>query len=119
MSSARFALPQRTLTLTLSTSHPHKHIPTHISSIDTDPSIYKGADVLVIPTHGEGWGRPQLEAMAMGLPVITTKWVAGIIGGRWVCMGCEGEGGGLGGVGWGGSGRFSRQVSGWGQGCRF
>ncbi|WIA14538.1 hypothetical protein OEZ85_003055 [Tetradesmus obliquus] len=36
--------------------------------------VYKAADVLVIPTHGEGWGRPQLEAMAMGLPVITTNW---------------------------------------------
>jgi glycosyltransferase involved in cell wall biosynthesis len=36
--------------------------------------VYRAADALVIPTHGEGWGRPQLEAMAMGLPVITTNW---------------------------------------------
>ncbi|KAL6744783.1 hypothetical protein V8C86DRAFT_3036364 [Haematococcus lacustris] len=31
-------------------------------------------DALVIPTHGEGWGRPQIEAMAMCLPVISTNW---------------------------------------------
>ncbi len=28
----------------------------------------------MIPTRGEGWGRPQMEAMAMGLPVISTNW---------------------------------------------
>ena len=28
----------------------------------------------MIPTHGEGWGRPQMEAMAMELPVISTNW---------------------------------------------
>lgn len=37
-------------------------------------AVYKLADALVIPTHGEGWGRPQIEAMSMGLPVITTNW---------------------------------------------
>jgi glycosyltransferase involved in cell wall biosynthesis len=37
-------------------------------------AVYKVADALVIPTHGEGWGRPQIEAMAMELPVITTNW---------------------------------------------
>jgi len=31
-------------------------------------------DALVVATHGEGWGRPQMEAAAMGLPVITTNW---------------------------------------------
>ena len=29
---------------------------------------------LVVPTRGEGWGRPQMEAMSMGLPVISTNW---------------------------------------------
>ncbi|KAF5837491.1 hypothetical protein DUNSADRAFT_4293 [Dunaliella salina] len=38
------------------------------------PSIYSSANCLVVPTHGEGWGRPQMEAMACGLPVITTNW---------------------------------------------
>ncbi|KAF5837492.1 hypothetical protein DUNSADRAFT_4293 [Dunaliella salina] len=41
------------------------------------PSIYSSANCLVVPTHGEGWGRPQMEAMACGLPVITTKWFEG------------------------------------------
>lgn len=36
--------------------------------------LYKSADALVIPTRGEGWGRPQMEAMAMELPVISTNW---------------------------------------------
>lgn len=33
-----------------------------------------GADAFVLASHGEGWGRPIVEAMAMGLPVITTNW---------------------------------------------
>ena len=35
-----------------------------------------GADAFVLPTHGEGWGRPIVEAMAMALPVIATNWSA-------------------------------------------
>lgn len=38
------------------------------------PSLYKSADCFVLPTHGEGWGLPTMEAMAMGLPTITTNW---------------------------------------------
>jgi glycosyltransferase involved in cell wall biosynthesis len=38
------------------------------------PSLYKGADAFVIPSRGEGWGRPHCEAMSMGLPVIATHW---------------------------------------------
>ena len=36
------------------------------------PSFYKTMDCLVLPTRGEGWGRPISEAMAMELPVIGT-----------------------------------------------
>jgi GT2 family glycosyltransferase len=39
-------------------------------------SIYRSADCFVLPTHGEGWGMPILEAMACGLPVIATDWSA-------------------------------------------
>lgn len=38
------------------------------------PNLYKSADCFVLPTHGEGWGLPTMEAMAMGLPTITTNW---------------------------------------------
>jgi glycosyltransferase involved in cell wall biosynthesis len=40
------------------------------------PSLYAAADCYVSPTRGEGWGRPFMEAMAVGLPVIATRWSA-------------------------------------------
>lgn len=48
-------------------------IDTHIPQIDL-PRLYKAADVFVLPSRGEGWGRPLVEAMSMGLPVIATNW---------------------------------------------
>ncbi len=37
--------------------------------------LYKKADCFVLPSHGEGFGLPAIEAMATGLPVITTNWL--------------------------------------------
>jgi len=37
-------------------------------------SLYRGVDCFVLPTRGEGWGMPIMEAMACGIPVITTRW---------------------------------------------
>ena len=38
------------------------------------PSLYATANAFVLPSRGEGWGRPHAEAMAMGLPVLATNW---------------------------------------------
>ena len=37
-------------------------------------SLYRSVDAFVLPTKGEGWGRPLFEAMALGLPAIGTHW---------------------------------------------
>lgn len=36
--------------------------------------LYAAADCFVLPTRGEGYGRPFLEALACELPVIATRW---------------------------------------------
>jgi glycosyltransferase involved in cell wall biosynthesis len=36
--------------------------------------LYAAADAFVLPTHGEGYGRPLLEALARELPVVATRW---------------------------------------------
>lgn len=43
---------------------------------DEIPSFYTAGDCYIIPTHGEGWNLPALEALSSGLPVITTDWSA-------------------------------------------
>ncbi|GAB4855189.1 hypothetical protein Ancab_023815 [Ancistrocladus abbreviatus] len=48
-------------------------IDAHIAQVDL-PRLYKSADAFVLPSRGEGWGRPVVEAMAMSLPVIATNW---------------------------------------------
>eukprot|EP00040_Diaphanoeca_grandis_P025030 m.138235 g.138235 ORF g.138235 m.138235 type:complete len:538 (+) comp29979_c0_seq2:51-1664(+) len=63
----------------------HQHdnpmwLPPTINLIDTHVPeeelvvLYKSVDCFVLPSRGEGWGRPHVEAMAMGLPVIATNW---------------------------------------------
>ena len=38
--------------------------------------LYQSVDCFVLPTRGEGWGMPILEAMACGVPAIATDWSA-------------------------------------------
>ena len=38
------------------------------------PALYAACDAFILPSRGEGWGRPYMEAMAMGLPTIGTRW---------------------------------------------
>ncbi|WP_273127126.1 glycosyltransferase [Bacillus weihaiensis] len=54
--------------------------PPHILLIDKEMTedeiiqLYCACDVFVLPTRGEGWGRPFMEAMALEIPVIATNW---------------------------------------------
>ncbi|MEF3307192.1 glycosyltransferase [Paenibacillus sp. GYB003] len=36
--------------------------------------LYRSCDCFVLPSRGEGWGRPFFEAMLMEMPVIGTAW---------------------------------------------
>eukprot|EP00435_Cladocopium_sp_Y103_P045128 s728_g12.t2 len=38
------------------------------------PKLFKAVDGFILPTHGEGWGLPLIEAMASGVPTISTGW---------------------------------------------
>ncbi|MHB8619038.1 MAG: glycosyltransferase [Chloroflexota bacterium] len=42
------------------------------------PALYRAAQAFVLPSRGEGWGRPLMEAMATALPTIGTRWSANL-----------------------------------------
>ena len=48
-------------------------LPEEIPMIDM-PKLYHAADAFVLPSRGEGWGLPYVEAMSMELPVLATNW---------------------------------------------
>jgi glycosyltransferase involved in cell wall biosynthesis len=41
---------------------------------DKVADLYRGCDVFVFPTKGEGWGFPLIEAAASGMPIITVAY---------------------------------------------
>ena len=59
-----------------------------LGRIDEDQmaDIYNGFDVFCLPTKGEGFGIPLIEAQACGVPVITTKTTTGpeLVGPGWL-----------------------------------
>jgi glycosyltransferase involved in cell wall biosynthesis len=38
------------------------------------PRLYAACDAFVLPSRGEAWGRPYMEALALGLPTIGPRW---------------------------------------------
>lgn len=67
--------------LTYGKSRPGSHIKRSVTVLPRVPekdyaAMFKAADSFVSASHGEGWGRPIVEAMAMELPVIATNWSA-------------------------------------------
>lgn len=38
------------------------------------PGLYAACDAFVLPSRGEAWGLPYIEAMACGLPTLGTRW---------------------------------------------
>jgi len=47
---------------------------TDSKSLEEMPCMMSEFDAFVLPTRGEGWGRPVMEAMAVGVPAIVTNW---------------------------------------------
>lgn len=47
----------------------------HLGKVPSEclPEIYRAADVLLLPSHDEGFGFPALEAMKCGLPVVASN----------------------------------------------
>ena len=39
-------------------------------------ALYQRCQIFLAPAYAEGWGRPIMEAAAMGLPIISTDWSA-------------------------------------------
>jgi glycosyltransferase involved in cell wall biosynthesis len=53
---------------------PHFCIITETVSEEDLVRVYRSMDAFVLPTRGEGWGLPTIQAMSMGMPTISTNW---------------------------------------------
>jgi glycosyltransferase involved in cell wall biosynthesis len=62
------------------TEHVHRRGLTNVNiwygelSLSDLSLLYQRHNVFVLPTKGEGWGLPLIEAAAAGLPIVTTMW---------------------------------------------
>lgn len=54
-------------------SRPKIYIDDSLLSTQDLAALYRTVDAFVLPSRGEGWGLPWLEAMASGLPTIATE----------------------------------------------
>jgi glycosyltransferase involved in cell wall biosynthesis len=52
---------------------PHVVVITHVVSDDDLVMLYRSCDAFVLPSRGEGWGLPIMQAMALAKPTITTR----------------------------------------------
>jgi glycosyltransferase involved in cell wall biosynthesis len=64
---------ERQLGVPLEKTPPILFIPGFIPNQDL-PRLYTSADCFVLPSRGEGWGRPYVEALCSETPVIATRW---------------------------------------------
>jgi glycosyltransferase involved in cell wall biosynthesis len=64
---------ERELHIPLEKTPPILLIPGLIPNQDL-PRLYTSADCFVLPSRGEGWGRPYAEALCSEMPVIATRW---------------------------------------------
>lgn len=71
---ARIEAFAKTLGLPEGKRLPRVHVMADERPVADMPSLFRSADCFVLPTRGEGWGLPIIEAMAMGLPAIATEW---------------------------------------------
>uniref|UniRef100_A0A7S1M7U1 Glycosyl transferase family 1 domain-containing protein n=1 Tax=Neobodo designis TaxID=312471 RepID=A0A7S1M7U1_NEODS len=55
-------------------SKPHFCIITETIPEELIGDLYNSADAFVLPTRGEGWGLPTIQAMSLGKPTISTAW---------------------------------------------
>lgn len=53
---------------------PHIHVIAEELSELEMIEMYRSVDAFVLPTKGEGWGLPAIQAMSMALPTVVSNW---------------------------------------------